>query len=386
MKILLVHSHYQLKGGEDAVLEQELELLKQNHVVEVLRFQNQDGWKGAFQFLFSIWNIDSASIIKKKIREFNPDVVHVHNWHFAIGPLVFREVKKLGVPVFHTIHNYRLLCPSGILLYKGKLFTESLHQSFPWKAIRYKVYRSSILLTFWLSFVVWFHKKIGTWKKIDSYVCLTSFAINLFEQSNFGVRKERFIIKPNFTDKCKELMLNERENYFLFIGRLSEEKGIKNLLEAFKELPFELKIAGNGPAKQLVLDTAEEHANICYLGKLTNEQVSKELQKTQALIFPSVWYEGMPMTILEAFSASTPVLSSNLGAMTSLISDGSNGFLFDPDCTKDLKAIVAKFNRLSVLEKKQMGINAFQTYQLNYRPELQLPYFDFIYNQAIKRN
>lgn len=385
MKILLIHTHYQLHGGEDAVVEQEMELLKQDHTVEVLYFQNQAGFKGALQFLCSIWNTSVAKEVRRKIQEFKPDVVHIHNWHFALGPFVFREINRLGIPIVHTVHNYRLLCPSGILLYQGKLFTDSLQQSFPYKAVFKKVYRSSIVLTFWLAFVVWFHKKIGTWQKIDSYVCLTPFAVELFQQSNFGVSKEQFSVKPNFTIAPNEFHSIQREEHFLFIGRLTEEKGIETLLSAFKNLPFLLKIVGDGPLKELVLNSTKESKNIIYLGNLPSEKVSEELQKTQALIFPSVWYEPFGLVNIEAFANGTPVLASNIGAPQSLIIDGYNGFHFEPGNVKHLKETIAKFNMLSDSINSQMRANAFKSYTEKYSPDLQSTYFDKIYSAAINR-
>ena len=385
MKILLIHTNYRLHGGEDAVVEQERELLKQNYSVEILRFQNQGGLKGALQFLGSIWNRSAANKVKQKINEFQPDVVHVHNWHFALGPLVFRMIKNLGIPVVHTIHNFRLLCPSAILLHKGQLFTDSLRQSFPWKAIRSKVYRSSVSQTFWLGFVIWFHKKIGTWKKIDTFVCLTPFTVNLFQQSNFGISKKKFIVKPNFTSASEVLQSIKKENHFLFVGRLSEEKGIEILLKAFSELPFLLKIAGDGPLKIKVVEAVKQFENISYIGNLTNKEVKDELLKAQALIFPSVWYEAFGLVNIEAFSNGTPVLASKIGAPESLIIDGYNGFHFEPANVEDLKEVVNHFNALSIIEKKQIGNNAFDNYKSQYSPELQLSYFDAIYNKALRK-
>jgi glycosyltransferase involved in cell wall biosynthesis len=385
LKILIIHSYYQLQGGEDTVVEQEMELLKQHHIIKILRFHNQGGWRGALQFLGSIWNIRTANVVKKKIQEFHPDIVHIHNWHFALGPLVFRMIKSLGIPVVHTVHNYRLLCPSAILLHKGQLFTDSLKQSFPWKAVQNKVYRSSVVLTFWLAFVVWFHKKIGTWKKIDSFVCLTPFAVTLFQESNFGLPKEQFSVKPNFAEATKYLSSVAKESHFLFIGRLSEEKGIKILLDAFKELPFLLKIAGDGPLKNSVVQASTEFANIGYLGSLTNKEVRLALSKAQALIFPSVWYEPFGLVNIEAFSNRTPVLASKIGAPQSLIIDGYNGFHFEPGNTDQLKAVVNRFSALSLVEKEQMGTNAYENYKSHYSPELQLGYFESIYNKVIRK-
>ncbi|MBG6109877.1 glycosyltransferase involved in cell wall biosynthesis [Flavobacterium sp. CG_9.10] len=385
MKILLIHTHYQLQGGEDAVVEQELEFLKQHHDVEILRFQNLSIWKGALQFLVSIWNIGAAKKVKSKIREFQPDVVHVHNWHFAMGPLVFRVINRLGIPLVHTVHNYRLLCPSAILLNEGKLFTKSLKDPFPWSAVRNKVYRSSAVQTFWLAFVVWFHKKIGTWQKIDGYVCLTPFAVGLFQQSTFGVSKEQFTVKPNFTNVVEISDPIKREEHFLFIGRLSEEKGIQVLINAFKELPFLLRIAGDGPLKEQVLNAVKQSPNISYLGNINNDEVTEELRKTQALIFPSVCFETFGLVNIEAFATHTPVLASNIGAPQSLIKDGYNGFLFEPGDVANLKKVVAKFDALSIIEKEQMGTNAFESYQSKYSPASQHRYFDSVYSKALKK-
>jgi glycosyltransferase involved in cell wall biosynthesis len=367
-------------------MHQELELLKQHHSVEALYFQNMGGWKGALQFFGSIWNVFSARKVKQKIKEFRPDLIHVHNWHFAMGPLAFRTIHRLGIPIVHTVHNYRLLCPSAILLHEGKLFTNSLQTSFPWKAVKNKVYRSSVIQTFWLAFIVWFHKKIDTWEKIDKYVCLTSFAVKLFQKSNFGILKERFAIKPNFVIGSEINEQIEREMHFLFVGRLSEEKGISTLLAAFKELPFVIKIAGDGPLKDEVIKTTQNFSNFIYLGNLNSTEVSKVMQMAQALVSPSVCYEGMPMTILEAFSTSTPVITSNLGAMISLISNESNGFLFEPGDVNELKETILKFVTLSIDEKKRIGMNAFEDFKNIYSINLQNGYFDAIYNSVLKKS
>lgn len=380
MKILFIHTQYQYRGGEDAVVFQEMELLKQYHTVEIMYFQNLGGVKGALQFLFSIWNANSTRSIKQKVLDFKPDVVHIHNWHFATGPFFIRKISKLGIPLVHTVHNYRLLCPSGILFHKGSLFTKSLHQSFPWSAVINKVYRSSYLQTFWLAFVVWFHKRMNTWKKIDAYVCLTPFSVDVFQKSNFNVSRDKFFIKPNFTPDLDKIAISGREPHFLYIGRLSTEKGIETLLTAFKNSPFKLKIAGDGPLRYKVMEALKESSAITYLGNLNHTEVLDEMRKAQALIFPSVWYEGMPMTIIEAFSSGTPVIASNIGAMTSMIIHQYNGFLFESASVQDLLQSVTSFDALTSKEKEQIGLNAVAEYKGKYSQELQKAYFDTIYN------
>lgn len=367
------------------MVDQELNLLAQQHTVETLFFQNSGGLKGALQFFTSIWNIKAGRVLKKKLISFQPDIVHVHNWHFASGPIIFRVAKKMKIPVVHTLHNYRLLCPSAILLHENKLFTTSLHENFPWTAIQKKVYRNSFLQTFWLAFVVWFHKKIGTWQMISSYVCLTPFAVDLFQQSNFGVSKEQFLVKPNFTRVPKISQPIKREEHFLFIGRLSEEKGIQTLINAFKEWPFLLRIAGDGPLKEQVVNATKQSPNIIYLGNLSNDEVIEELQKTQALIFPSICYETFGLTIIEAFSNHCPVIAARIGAPKFLIEHNKNGLHFEAGNELDLKYKIEKWSNLPPAEKEKMRENAFESYQKHYAPDLQLEYFEKIYKQAMNK-
>ena len=384
MKILIIHTKYNQAGGEDTVVIQETELLKQEHDVEVLYFQNNTGIRGLFQFLYSIWNIGARRRVRLKIKQFQPDVVHLHNFHFASGPLIIRIVKKMGVPLVQTLHNYRLLCPSAILLYNNQLFLDSLQQEFPWSAIRKRVYRNSILLTFWLAVIFWFHKRIGTFKIVDKYICLTEFSKQLIEQSLLKLAPLQFVVKPNFTKRVEQAQVLNRDNHFLFVGRLSAEKGIDVLLAAFKNTEYNLKIAGDGPLVTKVKQMASQCANIIYLGSLSNKEVNLELIKTQALIFPSIWYEGMPMTILEAFSNKTPVIASNLGAMSSMIQHRKNGLHFEAGNSLDLKSKLSEWIQLSDLEKEQVRQQAFRSYQTVYAPEQQLQYFDDIYQSVLK--
>src|SRR5450432_3476944 len=158
MKVLLIHTYYQQRGGEDAIFEQEYALLLQSEDVETLSFRNRTGPGALLQFLGSVWNIRAAWKIKRAIARSRPDVIHIHNWHFAVGPLAIRVAHKARIPVILTINNYRLLCPSATLLHDGKLFTDSLKDAFPWKAVTRRVYRNSFFLTFWLAFIIWFHK------------------------------------------------------------------------------------------------------------------------------------------------------------------------------------------------------------------------------------
>src|SRR3954462_5664492 len=150
MKVGIVHTEYLEKGGEDFVVEQEYALLKRNNIpVSILYFKNATGKMAQVKgFLSSAFNLGSYRAVNKWITNEQPDLIHIHNWHYQASPSIFRAAKNKGVPVVHTLHNFRLLCPSGTLLHNNQLFLKSVNASFPWSAVKHRVYRNSYIQTF----------------------------------------------------------------------------------------------------------------------------------------------------------------------------------------------------------------------------------------------
>ncbi len=371
MKILLVHSFYQHKGGEDAVFEQEYALLKQSEEVEAVIFRNLPGWRGAVQFLFSLWNPAASRKIRKNIRGFHPDIVQIYNWHYASGPVVVRAAQRMGISTVINIQNYRLLCPSGTLIHQGKLFTASLEKKgFPWKAVFSKVYRSSVLQTFWLAFVVWYHKKTGTWKNVDRYIVPTLEMKKLFSGSanrlDFPI--DKFRVKPNFSVQT-ELVMLKRENHFLFVGRLSEEKGIRFLLDAFKNLSHDLLMLGDGPLLNEVMEACLSYKNIRYGGKLDKEGVKDAMSRCSAFIFPSVWYEPFGLVITEAMSNGCPLIASDIGSPVELVQEGITGLHFKAGDQLSLQTKLNEWQNLSEEMKNQYRKNCVTIYETFYGPD-----------------
>ncbi len=306
--------------------------------------------------------------MKKAIRQYRPDIIHIHNLHYAIGPIAIRIAKRLGMPIVTTLHNYRLLCPSATLFHDGRLFTNSLHVPFPWKAIRLGVHSHSVSKTFWLAFTVWLHKKIGTWLLVDRYITLTDFAKQVFAGSSLGVPELKFVTKPNFVSNRVQVA-EPRENHFLFIGRLTEEKGINVLLEAFSDTAMQLRIAGDGPLRDRVTTAAANSDNITYLGTLDRTGITEQLACCSALVFPSTWYEGMPITLIEAFSLGTPVIASDLGAMQAMVKEGKNGWRFPAGDAMALREIAERWLAAEEAYKQHIGAQAMQAYEQHYTAE-----------------
>lgn len=381
MKILILHCSYKYRGGEDTVVEEEMRLLTSaGHEVQLLLFSNTRHI--LLKLLQLPFNLSSYVRTKKIIKSFRPDIVHIHNLHFAATASVIYAISRCKVPFVHTLHNYRLLCPSGTLFFGNNIFLDSLHQTFPWTAIKKGVYRNSKALTFWLSFSMKLHQWLGTWRLCNKYIVLTDFAQNLLLQADLNLNKQQVVIKPNF---CSAPQLNNsaRGRYFLYVGRLTTEKGLDLLMNVFSKSGQEIKIAGDGPLKNKIISFSKRFSNIKFLGSLDKQAVFKELTSCSALIFPSTWFEGMPLIIIEAFATGTPVIASKLGAMNSMIVDGYNGFHFTAASSEDLSNKVNKWVGQNEEQKLAIRKNALESYKRLYSPETNVRQLVAIYNSAI---
>jgi glycosyltransferase involved in cell wall biosynthesis len=384
MRILIVHTYYQAPGGEDLVFHQEKKLLSQQHTVTEYIAHNQKGLLGAIQTFLSPWNYKASQGFEKVIRQFRPDVIHIHNLHYALGPWLLRTAKKCGVPVVLTLHNYRYLCPSATLFADGQIFTQSLYQSFPWTAVTKAVHSQSVIKTFWLALTHYLHRQWGTFRQVDRFIALTTFARELFIQSPLHLLPSQVVVKPNFVFPSPQEEV-PRSEHFLFVGRLSEEKGIRVLLEAFRHSPYKLRIAGQGPLLEEVKRVCATTSNIEYLGVLDRSTTLKEMAECSALVFPSIWFEGMPMTILEALSVGTISIASRLGAMQSMITPGENGWLFDAGKAASLENALQKWQQLEVVEQSRMRRQARETYLSLYTPESNYQQLIEIYQSVLPK-
>ncbi len=345
MKILLIHNQYQHRGGEDTVLESELKLLeKMGETVETLLFNNDDinSTISKIKFgLYSFYNPNSSRLLKEKINTFQPDIIHVHNFFPIASPSLFYVANDKKIPIVMTLHNYRLLCPNAMFFREGQVCENCISKSFALDGVIHGCYRDSKLQTLFLASMTWFHKKNGTWQnRIDKYIALTHFAKNKFLDSSLKLNDSKIEIKPNFVvDHGFEL---EKEEYCLFVGRLSKEKGIDILLNAFQGSTRKLMIIGTGPMLETVEEYSKKYDNIEYLGFQSIDFIIGKLKKAKALIFTSIWYEGMPMTILESFSTGTPVLCGDIGGPAEIVDNERTGLLYKAGDNVELQSKIEK--------------------------------------------
>ena len=367
MRVLLVHNFYQISGGEDRVVRAERSLLER-HGVEVNLFSvTNDAIKGharrTMAAVQAIYNPLARRALRRRLVQSAPDVVHIHNFFPLLSPAIFDACRDAGIPSVLTLHNFRILCPTALLGADDADRERSLRQSCWWTVPR-KAYRNSAAATLALAAMVELHKRLGTWaRKVDRFIVLTEWAKEIFVQG--GLPADLIRVKPNWVAKPPDPGPLAREGA-LFVGRLDEQKGIRVLLRAWREVDYPLKIVGAGPLSDMVRQAV--NPRIAYLGPQPREVVQREMQAARFLVLPSIGYEMFPLTILEAYASGLPIICSDLPSMRDLVEDGMTGLKFPPGDPAALAARVRKavadaatFDRL--------GNRARATYEERYTPE-----------------
>ena len=333
MKVLLVHNRYQQRGGEDAVVDAEACLLS-GRGIEVQRLDaDNDAIHGSgAKILAAINQFSGAPDIRTRIhralKTFRPDVVHVHNWFPTISASIFRQAKSAGIPVVHTIHNYRLLCAGATLFRDGRVCEDCIGSTFRTSGIRHRCYRGSALGTAAATAGMLAHRAAGTWRNcVDQFIALTEFSRAKLVEG--GLPAEKISVKPNFVEPAPEPGAGDG-GYFLYAGRLTEEKGLRVLLECWRNAPGmpPLFIVGDGPLRAEVQFAAACIKNVRWLGMQSAEEVVALMKKAKATLCPSLWYEGMPRVVIESLAVGTPVIASNIGGYPEMIVEGESGALF----------------------------------------------------------
>ena len=385
MKILQLHNLYIYKGGEDTVVELEKNLLTEHgHSVFQLKRENKGEIKN-FVDKFSVaknlsYSNYSKELVDKEIKKFRPNVVHVHNFFPLWTASIFDACIDNNIPTVLTLHNYRTICANGLFFRKNKVCEKCLNHS-SYYSVLYGCYQNSRFKSIPVAKMITNNQKKNVWKtKINRFIVFTNFAKNKYIQANFPKSKIR--VKPNYnpTQILSTKINEELKKNCIYVGRISEEKGITTLLKAWKNINFPLKIFGDGPLKHLV---QKNQSNITFLGHQPKNIIIEEMKFAKFLIFPSECYEGFPMTILESFASSLLVLASNIGSVGEIVKDKHNGILFEPGSITDLGE---KINWIltNPEECKKIKQNALNEFSLKYSKERNYELLIKIYKEAME--
>lgn len=341
MKALMCHNYYQFHGGEDVVFTDECWLLEQ-YGHRVVRYEMHNDQLSSMNKLDLVrktfWNSETYQKVREVIQAESPDVVHCANSFPLLSPSLFQAAKDEGVPTVQTLHNFRLTCPGGTLMRDGRVCEKCLGKRFALAAIRHRCYQGSLAATSVSSVMHAYHRQRGTWNElIDQFIVLTEHSKSKFIEA--GLPADRLNVKPNFVQPDPGYVADDyKGDYAIFVGRLSEEKGIRVLLEAWQTLSekISLVIVGDGPLADIVSAASKRDSQIRWVGQQSRDETMRWIADAKFLVFPSIWYETFGRSMIEAKACGTPVIASNMGAMSLLITHLQTGLHFEPGNAADL--------------------------------------------------
>lgn len=331
LRLIVAHNRYQERGGEDTVFAAEVEMLRQ-HGHEVFpfvddnrRIQEMHTVQIAARALYSR---DSYRTFLEYIDYARPDLCHFHNTLPLLSSSVYKACREREVPVVQTLHNYRLICPVATLFRDGRVCEDCVGRYIPWPGVLHACYRDNRSASAVIASMITYQKLTGRWStNADVFIVVTEFARTKLIQG--GLPAERIRVKPNFVAKDRGIG-DGQGGYLLYVGRLTYEKGLGTLVQAWKTMnqPPPLHIVGDGPMRGALEQAATLLPAMEIKGFIPIDRVFQEMKGAKALIFPSLNYEGFPRTIVEAFSVGLPVIASDLGSIATIVTHGSSGLLF----------------------------------------------------------
>jgi glycosyltransferase involved in cell wall biosynthesis len=336
-RVLQVHTRYRQAGGEDQVVEAERALLDGAGIrVDQVLFDNAElaesrSIAGDLRIAAgAIWSRAAERRVRAAIRERRPDVVHVHNTFAAASPSVFRAVGDR--PVVQTLHNYRWVCPVATAFRDGHACTDCVGLPVALPAMVHACVRGSRVQSAVATTSIAVHRAAGTLRSIDQLVALTAFQRQVMVDG--GLPADRIRVIPNFHEPDPGVGDLPRAGV-LYLGRLAIEKGLGPLLGAAALEPGLVRIAGSGPLAEEV-EGASAAGRVDYLGSISSAEVLDQLRRSIALVVPSIWFEGFPLVLLQAYATGTPVIASRIGSLAELVEDGVTGLLARPGDAADL--------------------------------------------------
>lgn len=349
MKVLLGHNFYRSSApsGEDAAFRNERELLRQNGV-EVIPYEVFNDHIDASSLtrriklaLDTAWSRETYEAVSRLVKRSRPDIAHFHNTFPQISPSAYAACRDNGVPVIQTLHNFRFICPGGLLLRDGHPCEDCVGTTLI-PALRHRCYRSSLPATGALVWMLIRNRREGTYQTlVNCYIALTEFAAGRLIAG--GIPRDRIRIKPNFAPDIAGPGPGNG-GYAVFVGRLSAEKGLHTLFAAWeflREIP--LKIVGDGPLRgELTEYVLRKRLPIQFLGLCARPAVLHAVRHALVQVIPSEWYEGFPMVVPEAYACGTPVVCSRIGSLEEIVREGETGARFEAGDAADLARTVKR--------------------------------------------
>jgi glycosyltransferase involved in cell wall biosynthesis len=362
MRILVLHSRYAsgASSGENRVVEDEVELLRSaGHDVRLWAPMPDDATTGSRIGLAmsAVWSRPAVSEVRRLAGVFRPDVIHVHNLFPMLSPAVLRSARA---PVVVTLHNYRLLCLPAVFLRDGRACEDCLGK-FPWRGVVHRCYRGSAGGSAALAASLGVHRRMGTFAHVAMFLAVSEFVRRKHVEAGFDPARIR--VKPNF-GAAQPRREGPGED-FLFLGRLSEEKGLDRLVSVWGDVPARLIVVGDGPERARLEAMAPD--TVEFRGSVPPDEVPAHLARARALVLPSICYEGAPRTVVEAYAAGVPVVANRYGALPSVVANGVTGLLVEPGDADGWTAALRSM--MDDATSQELGEGAHAAWRTGYSPE-----------------
>jgi glycosyltransferase involved in cell wall biosynthesis len=381
VRIVVAHSRYRsASSGENQVVDDEARLLEAaGHEVSTWQpspEQDEHGLSLLKTGLGTVWSSSAARGLRKLLRETGAEVLHFHNLFPMLSPAALRIAREEHVAVVMTLHNYRMLCLPASLLREGRVCEDCVGHV-PWRGVRHACYRDSTLGSASLALSLSLHRALRTFDRPQLLLAVSEFVRQ--KHVDAGWDPERIRVKANFAWPCDRR--SGPGESFVFVGRLSPEKGLAHLLETWRRIDAQLLVIGDGPDREQLRRLAPP--NVHFTGSVERAEVDEMLQRARALILPSICYEGQPRTILEAFAAGVPVIASRMGGLPELVVDGASGRLVEPEDEDGWRTAVEQLN--DDAQAEQLGAGALRLWQQRYSPSVAINALERAYEDALAR-
>jgi len=377
MRVLIVHNRYRSAqpSGENAVVDEERSLLDERGVETHLLTVESDAiagwplWRQATVPGRVIWSEAGRQVVRDRHDDLRPDVVPFPNACPLLSPSALWAASASGARVVKTLHNFRPICPSGMLFRDGHVCEECVGRA-PLPAVRHACYRGSRTATLPLAIADAVHARAGTWQRcVDAYITPSAFARTRYVAA--GWPPERLVVKYN-TVRDVALRRAAAGRGFVCLARLGPEKGVAVLLDAwaaaFPDGGEGLTVIGSGELERELRSVAEHIPGVTMTGQLGREDALEHARRARAVVMPSIWYEVFPRTVVEAYALAVPVIASRLGSMTEVVSDGETGLLFDAGDAQSL-GVVLKQMAASDSLCVDLGNGARDAYESRFSPQ-----------------
>lgn len=381
MRILVLHSRY-LSGpvsGENRVVDDEAVLLRQRgHEVTVWNPSVEETATGNIMRAGAeaIWSRRASAEVRRLIQDGRPDIVHCHNMFPALSPAVLRTARLQGAATVVTLHNFRMLCLPATLLRDGRPCEDCVGRA-PWPGVIHSCYRGSAPASATIATSLVLHRRLKTFDNVDLYLGVSEFVKDKHVEAGWDPAQIR--VKTNFT--WPSPVRRGPGEYFLYLGRLSEEKGVPTLIRAWMDIDQQLVVVGSGPEAEALRRTAPP--NIEFRDAIPPSEVIGVLGRARAVLVPSVCYEGTPRVILEAYSAGIPVLASNIGGLGEVVNNDVSGLLLSPGDSRSWVEGIARL--LDDAESERLGRGASTLWAQRFAPEKVAEELESAYELALAR-